>query len=138
MYGVAVSEDATASTFQKDFGPFLSKYFTANDASSLEDSFEKILKDVDMGNSSIITEGELEETYKDVQEVRIDVYKSSDKDNTLITYDYLGNGQYNLSEIYEDSSIDLRKAFEVIDDDPQITNEYDKIDVTIYYYGDDT
>ena len=42
-----------------------------------------------------------------------------------------------LSDIYEDSNIDLRKAFEVIDDDPQITDEYDKIDVTIYYYVDD-
>ncbi len=137
LYGVAVSEDATTSTFQEDFGSFLSKYFTANDASSLEDSFDKILKDVDKGNSSIITEGKLEESYKDVQEVKIEVYKSDNKDNTLITYDYLENAQYNLSDIYEDSNIDLRKAFEVIDDDPQITDEYDKIDVTIYYYGDE-
>ena len=137
LYGVAVSEDATTSTFQDDFGSFLSKYFTANDASSLEDSFDKILKDVDKGNSSIITEGKLEESYKDVQEVKIEVYKSDNKDNTLITYDYLENAQYNLSDIYEDSNIDLRKAFEVIDDDPQITDEYDKIDVTIYYYGDE-
>lgn len=137
LYGVAVSEDATTSTFQEDFGSFLSKYFTANDASSLEDSFDKILKDVDMGNSSVITDGKLEESYKDVQEVKIEVYKSDDKANTLITYDYMENAQYNLFDIYEDSNIDLRKAFEVIDDDPQITDEYDKIDVTIYYYGDE-
>lgn len=137
LYGVAVSEDATTSTFQEDFGPFLSKYFTANDASSLEDSFDKILKDVDKGNSSIITDGKLEESYKDVKEVKIEVYKSDNKANTLITYDYLENAQYNLSDIYEDSNIDLKKAFEVMDDDPQITDEYDKIDVTIYYYGDE-
>ena len=137
LYGVAVSTDATASSFQSDLGAYLTKYFSATDASSLLDSFNTILKDVDKDNSSTVTEGKLEDSYKDVQEVKIDVYNSEDKLNTLITYDYMENAQYNLLDIYQDMSIDLKKAFQVIDENPQITEEYDKIDVTIYYYGDD-
>ena len=137
LYGVAVSTDATASSFQSDLGAYITKYFSATDASSLFDSFNTLLNDVDKDNSSAITEGKLEDSYKDVQEVKIDVYNSEDKLNTLITYDYMENAQYNLLDIYQDMSIDLKKAFQVIDENPQITEEYDKIDVTIYYYGDD-
>ena len=91
---------------------------------------------MDKGKTSIITEGKIGEDYKNVTEVKIEVYDGENKDSTLITYDYIENGNYNLSDIYDGTEIDLKTAFEILDKNTSITADYDKIDVTIYYMGE--
>lgn len=138
LYGVALSKDATGTSFKQDFGGALTdaNYFSVENSENLKQSFKKILEDVDKGKTSIITEGKIGEDYKNVTEVKIEVYDGENKDSTLITYDYIENGNYNLSDIYDGTEIDLKTAFEILDKNTSITADYDKIDVTIYYMGE--
>lgn len=140
IYAVGFSKDASA--FKNDFthnginniGD--DNYFSAESAGALTESFNNILKSVDQGSSSIITDGEINSTYVNVTEIKVEVYDSAQKESTVKTYDYINNGTYDLSEIYDGSKVDLTTVYDKIDSDSSITIDYDKIDVTIYYYGD--
>ena len=74
------------------------------------------------------------DTYENVEEVVIEIYNADNKERYYKKMDFLPTGDiYNLDRIYSNDSVNLQYAFDMIDSDPSITDDFDTIDVNILY-----
>lgn len=136
LYGVGLTSEA--NNFKDDLGTALlaDNYYSADQSGLIAEAFQSIVAIVNQKEQTTqITTGELSGEYENVFEVIIDVYSSENSNIPHITQDYVPNGSiYNLNTIYdENNKVNVEHAFDIIDNDVNITEEYDTIDIHILY-----
>ena len=122
-------------TYQGDKQIIDDNFYTATEAGALAEAFKAIINEVNNKEEmTIITTGKLLDEYENVEQVVIDVYPSSDPDapHQKLTFTK-DSSVYNLDLIYDDNKIDLAYAFQWIDTNPAIGDDYDMIEVNILY-----
>ena len=139
LYAVGLSYDASglknSFTYQGDKQIIDDNFYTATEAGALAEAFKAIINEVNNKEEmTIITTGKLLDEYENVEQVVIDVYPSSDPDapHQKLTFTK-DSSVYNLDLIYDDNKIDLAYAFQWIDTNPAIGDDYDMIEVNILY-----
>lgn len=130
IYAVGFSPDAR--NFNSYFGGNITKYYSAQEAGALAESFADVFEEVNQKNKTVITDGRISDVYSNIVQIKIDVY-SSKNSNLKRTFDYSPDGTYELSNIYANQMLNLKEAFDLIDSDSSITEDYDTIDVNILY-----
>ena len=139
LYAVGLSYDASGLknlfTYHDDKQILDSNYYTATEAGALAEAFKAIINEVNNKEEmTIITTGKLLDEYENVEQVVVDVYPSSDPNaqHQKLTFTK-DSSVYNLDLIYDDNKIDLGYAFQWIDTNPAIGDDYDMIEVNILY-----
>ena len=130
VYAVGFSPDANG--FDGYFGGNITRYFSATEIGALSESFAAVFEEVNLKNRTVITDGKISDEYSNVLEIKIEVYNSRNTSMKKV-FSYTPDGPYMLSNIYANQMLNLKEAFDLIDNDRSITSEYDTIDVNILY-----